>query len=144
MMKQWGVRNDTYSGDESKTDGGQEESVFCVKAGPGGELTYAHIFIVQFCRGIAVVAQLAQLAVLASSVVLTAHANDGVQHLDVAASVGVAKALTVLQRQRSSVKGREQKKERKGKRRKKKRDAVESVGIVAFAVRAAAVGLARV
>lgn len=42
------------------------------------------------------------------------------------------------------MKGREQKKERKGKRRKKKRDAVESVGIVAFAVRAAAVGLARV
>lgn len=49
-----------------------------MKAGPGGGLTYAHIFIVQFCRGIAVVAQLAELAVLASSVVLTAHANDRV------------------------------------------------------------------
>lgn len=41
-------------------------------------LTYAHIFIVLLCRGIAVVAQLAQLAVLPPSVVLTAHANDGV------------------------------------------------------------------
>lgn len=63
-------------GDDSKT-GGEARKV-CVKAGPGGGLTYAHIFIVQFCRGIAVVAQLAQLAVLAPSVVLTAHANDGV------------------------------------------------------------------
>lgn len=49
-----------------------------MKGGHGGRLTYANIFIVQFCRGIAVVAQLAQLAVLAPSVVLTAHANDGV------------------------------------------------------------------
>lgn len=45
-------------GDESKT-GGEARKV-CVKAGPGGGgLTYAHILIVQFCRGIAVVAQLA-------------------------------------------------------------------------------------
>lgn len=44
----------------------------------GGGLTYANILIVQFCRGIAVVAQLALLAVLPPCVVLTAHTNDRV------------------------------------------------------------------
>lgn len=54
-----GVRGDIFSGDESKT-GGEARKVLCVwKQGRVGGLTYAHIFIVQFCRGIAVVAQLA-------------------------------------------------------------------------------------
>lgn len=61
-------------------------------------LTYANIHIVQLCRGIAVVSKLAQLAVLPPSVVLTAHANDGVQHLDVTAAVGVTEAFAVLQK----------------------------------------------
>lgn len=50
----------------------------CVEVRTGGGLTYANILIVQFCRGIAVVAQLALLAVLPPCVVLTAHANDRV------------------------------------------------------------------
>lgn len=40
------------------------------------ELTYAHILIVQLRRSISEVAQPAQLTVLPSSVVFTAHAND--------------------------------------------------------------------
>lgn len=35
---------------------------------------------------------------LPSSVVLTAHANDGVYHLDVTAAIGVTEAFTVLQK----------------------------------------------
>lgn len=61
-------------------------------------LTYANIHIVQLCRGIAVVSKLAQLAVLPPSVVLTAHANDGVQHLDVTAAIGVTEAFAILQK----------------------------------------------
>lgn len=68
-----GVKGDAFSGD--KTRG--EDSV-CLKVRSGGGLTYANILIVQFCRGIAVVAQLALLAVLPPCVVLTAHANDRV------------------------------------------------------------------
>lgn len=52
-----GVKGDTFLWWRVKDRRWGEKSV-CVKAGPGG-LTYAHIFIVQFCRGIAVVAQLA-------------------------------------------------------------------------------------
>lgn len=61
-------------------------------------LTYANIHIVQLGRGIAVVSKLAQLAVLPPSVVLTAHANDGFQHLDETAAIGVTEAFTVLQK----------------------------------------------
>ena len=42
------------------------------------KLTYAHILVFELRRRIAEVAQLAELAVLPPSVVLTAHANDGV------------------------------------------------------------------
>lgn len=61
------------------------------------ELTYAHILIVQLCGSISEVAQPAQLTVLPSSVVFTAHANDCVEQIDVTASIGVAEAFTVLQ-----------------------------------------------
>lgn len=57
----WHVTSDTFSGDKSKT-GGEARREFVWKQGGsegGGGLTYAHIFIVQFCRGIAVVSQLA-------------------------------------------------------------------------------------
>lgn len=63
------------SGDET---GGEDMVLVCLEGRPGGRLTYANILIVQFCRGIAVVAQLALLAVLPPCVVLTADANDRV------------------------------------------------------------------
>lgn len=58
-------------------------------------LTDADALVVQFSRGVAVVAQPAVLAVLAPGVVLAADACDDVQVVDVAAAVGVAVALTV-------------------------------------------------
>lgn len=58
-------------------------------------LTDADALVVQFSRSVAVVAQPAVLAVLASGVVLTADACDDIQVVDVAAAVGVAVALTV-------------------------------------------------
>lgn len=63
------------SGDET---GGEDMVLVCLEGRSGGRLTYANILIVQFCRGIAVVAQLALLAVLPPCVVLTADANDRV------------------------------------------------------------------
>lgn len=92
-----GVKGDTFCGGNSVRDREGEAKRRCGrkvwrmrwgdgfqgglrwgKLGRVRRLTYAHIFIVLLCRGIAVVAQLAQLAVLPPSVVLTAHANDGV------------------------------------------------------------------
>lgn len=61
------------------------------------KLTYAYIFIVQLCGGISEVAQPAQLTVLPSSVVFTAHTNECIEQIDVTAPVGVAEAFTVLQ-----------------------------------------------
>lgn len=53
-----GVKGDTFFGWRVKDRRWGEKSVCESRAGWGG-LTYAHILIVQFCRGIAVVAQLA-------------------------------------------------------------------------------------
>lgn len=68
MVKQWEMKGDTFSDDKSKT-GGESNVCVCIcgcgwkqdgnEGSQVGGLTYAHIFIIQFCRGIAVVAQLA-------------------------------------------------------------------------------------
>lgn len=51
-----GLKGEAFSGDKT---GGEDSVLVCVQARTGGRLTYANILIVQFCRGIAVVAQLA-------------------------------------------------------------------------------------
>lgn len=73
-----------------------------IPAHPGGraspasaQLTDAHVLVVQLGGTVAVEAQTAVLAVLASRVVLAADAGHHVEEVNVAASVGVAVALAV-------------------------------------------------
>lgn len=61
----------------------------------GARLTDAHVLVVQLGGAVAVEAQAAVLAVLASRVVLAANAGHHVEEVDVAAAVGVAVAFTV-------------------------------------------------
>lgn len=61
----------------------------------GTRLTDAHVLVVQLGGAVAVEAQAAVLAVLASRVVLAANAGHHVEEVDVAAAVGVAVAFTV-------------------------------------------------
>lgn len=58
-------------------------------------VTDAHVLVVQLGGTVAVEAQTAVLAVLASRVVLAADAGHHVEEVDVAAAVGVAVALAV-------------------------------------------------
>ena len=62
---------------------------------PSRGLTNAHVLVVQLRGAVAVVAQAAVLAVLASCVVLAADAGHHVQEVDVAAAIRVAIALAV-------------------------------------------------
>lgn len=71
-------------------------STFPVPCQPSrAQLTDAHVLVIQLGRAVAVEAQTAVLAVLASRVVLAADAGHHVEEVDVAAAVGVAIALAV-------------------------------------------------
>ena len=67
----------------------------CPAARPPARLTDAHVLVVQLGGAVAVEAQAAVLAVLASRVVLAADTGHHVEEVDVAAAVGVAVALAV-------------------------------------------------
>lgn len=62
-------------------------------------LTHTDVLVIQRQRGVFVVTQAAELALLASGVVFAAHTRDHVDVVDVAAAVGVTVTLAVWQEQ---------------------------------------------